>query len=246
MKEPIKITKKIVSYKVVTPAEVETAFVELLDTTVTEETIKPLDDSWFERVETLKVKAELKRPRRLPSETYRVKPPHYEHALYIHISDIIYKDKKYPFEIFFSCKNPANIMWVSTITLLLSEAFREAIVGTQDLSKIINNLKEVCDASGGYFASISEKKKHVGSVVAEIGYILEAHVKECNIYNYSQSSHERPATEEEKGVVGIPYKEPVVEGYPANATICKLCGVKAVVILDNCATCLDCMDSKCG
>ena len=191
MKEPIKVTKKIVGYKVVAPKE--TNGVQEAEQSHFEEAI--------DKVETLVVKAELKRPRKLTSETYRLKPPHHEHAIYVHIADILHEGKKYPFECFFSCKNPANIMWVSTITLLLSEAFREAIVGTQDLSKIINNLKEVCDASGGYFASIGEKKKHVGSVVAEIGYILEDHVKECKAWNYSNNSHERPATEEEKEVV---------------------------------------------
>lgn len=220
MSEPLKITKKIVGYRVVTPEEtkgvqeaeqshfeeaidkttdtlVEKAFVELLDSTVTEETIKPLDNSFFERIEALKTKPELKRPRQLSSETYRLKPPHAEHAIYVHISDIIYEGKKHLFEIFFNCKNPANIMWVSAITLLLSEAFREAIVGTKDLVKIVNNLKEVCDANGGYFAVVGEKKKHVGSLIAEVGYILEAHIQKCNAWNYSESSHERPATEEE-------------------------------------------------
>jgi hypothetical protein len=235
MSEAVKITKKIVGYRVVTPEE-----------QVVDETIKPLDNSIFERIDSLKAKAELKRPRKLNSETYRLKPTHHEHAIYVHISDIIHEGKKHPFECFFSCKNPTNIMWVSTISLLLSEAFREAITGTNNLPKIINNLKEVCDASGGYFASIGEKKKHVGSIVAEIGYILENHVQECNAWNYSQSSYEKIATEEEEEEVGIPYNEPVVEGYPPNATICVVCGVKAVVILDGCKTCLDCGDSKCG
>jgi hypothetical protein len=250
MNEPIKVTKKITGFKVLTKQEEvvtpeETPTLEPTDKIeISTKVTEVIDEAALAYLS--KAKAELKRPRKLSSETYRLKPPHYEHALYIHISDIIYEDRKYPFELFFSCKNPENIMWVSTITLLLSETFREAILGTNNLTKVINNLKEVCDASGGYFAGIGEKKKHVGSIVAEIGYILENHVKECHIWNYSNSSHERPATEAEKDAVELPYKEPVVEGYPANATICKLCGVKAVVILDNCATCLECMDSKCG
>lgn len=34
--------------------------------------------------------------------------------------------------------------------------------------------------------------------------------------------------------------------YPAHATVCSKCGVKAVVRLDGCDTCLNCSDSKCG
>lgn len=205
MSEPLKITKKIVGYRVVTPEESsdlaikeetslkfhESALHVTYPKEVADELCKQID------LETEKQK-ELKRPRKLTSETYRLKPPHAEHAIYVHISDIIYEDRKYPYEIFFSCKNPVNIMWVSSITLLLSEAFREAIIGTKDLSKIINNLKDVCDATGGYWAIVGEKKKHVGSLIAEVGYILEEHIDKCNAWNYSQSSHERPATKEEK------------------------------------------------
>ena len=35
-------------------------------------------------------------------------------------------------------------------------------------------------------------------------------------------------------------------GYPASATLCNKCNTKAVVIMDNCATCLSCGYSKCG
>ena len=35
-------------------------------------------------------------------------------------------------------------------------------------------------------------------------------------------------------------------GYPAGATLCSKCNTKAVSVMDNCATCLSCADSKCG
>ena len=34
--------------------------------------------------------------------------------------------------------------------------------------------------------------------------------------------------------------------YPASATLCNKCHTKAVIIMDNCATCLSCGYSKCG
>jgi hypothetical protein len=34
--------------------------------------------------------------------------------------------------------------------------------------------------------------------------------------------------------------------YPASAKLCNKCHTKAVVIMDNCATCLSCGYSKCG
>jgi hypothetical protein len=35
-------------------------------------------------------------------------------------------------------------------------------------------------------------------------------------------------------------------GYPPGANLCKKCHTKAVIIMDGCATCLSCGDSKCG
>lgn len=34
--------------------------------------------------------------------------------------------------------------------------------------------------------------------------------------------------------------------YPASATVCTKCSVKAVIVMDGCQTCLSCADSKCG
>jgi hypothetical protein len=39
---------------------------------------------------------------------------------------------------------------------------------------------------------------------------------------------------------------PADDGYPASATLCSKCQVRAVVLLDNCLTCLHCGESKCG
>ena len=35
-------------------------------------------------------------------------------------------------------------------------------------------------------------------------------------------------------------------GFPANALLCKKCNTAAVISMDNCMTCLNCGDSKCG
>jgi hypothetical protein len=35
-------------------------------------------------------------------------------------------------------------------------------------------------------------------------------------------------------------------GYPESAKLCNKCNTKAVIIMDNCATCLSCGYSKCG
>lgn len=34
--------------------------------------------------------------------------------------------------------------------------------------------------------------------------------------------------------------------FPANASLCKKCHNKSVIVMDGCQTCLNCGDSKCG
>ena len=36
------------------------------------------------------------------------------------------------------------------------------------------------------------------------------------------------------------------DGFPAGARLCGKCNTKAMVQMDNCMTCLNCGDSKCG
>ena len=43
-----------------------------------------------------------------------------------------------------------------------------------------------------------------------------------------------------------PEAESASSDYPANATMCKKCNTKAVIIMDGCGTCLSCGDSKCS
>ena len=41
-------------------------------------------------------------------------------------------------------------------------------------------------------------------------------------------------------------EDSAADAFPDNSTLCQKCLTKAVVLMDNCLTCLNCGDSKCG
>lgn len=213
MKEPVKITKKIVGYKVVTeegvtkiPDEQGVTYINPTDTLVAQleelaelETTKDIAFKTAEAI-NLVIKPALKRPLRLDNE-WRLKPPYANHALYVRLNAITHEGKKYPYEIFFNTKEVKDIKWLNALTVTISTAFRTAIETGTSLQSLIDNFKESCDTESPYLSRVPEKPKFVNGLVAEIGLVIEEFNKECLAWNYSESSHERPATEEEAKAV---------------------------------------------
>jgi len=204
--EPVKITKKIVGYKVVTQDGIEkvpdkqgVTYIGTTDRLVEEleevalATSATTEDMIIKMVAGSRV---LKRPLRLDNE-WRLKPPYANHALYVRLNAIEHKGKKYPYEIFFNTKDVKDIKWLNALTVTISTAFRTAIETGTSLQPLIDNFKESCDTESPYLSRVLEKPKFVNGLVAEIGLVIEVFNKECLAWNYSQSSHERPATEEE-------------------------------------------------
>jgi len=152
-----KITKKIVSYKVLSKDDAEP---------VKQEPEQPLLQSMNET---------LTRPEVLLGSTYKIKTPQSEHALYITINDMILNagtahEERRPYEIFINSKNMEHFQWVLALTRLISAVFRKG----GDACFLVEEMKAVFDPHGGYF-----KKGGVfmPSLVAEIGYAIESHLK---------------------------------------------------------------------
>ena len=178
--------------------------------------------------EKLAMHEKVKRPEVLFGSTYKIKTPQSEHALYITINDINLDGVRYPFEIFVNSKNMENFQWVVAMTRVMSATFRKG----GDLVFLVEEMKSVFDPKGGYF----KRGRYIPSVVAEIGSILEAHLKAVGHIEVDGSTAQY--LEEKKAQLG--------GEIPPNATICGKCGDKAVVVMDGCKTCLSCADSKCG
>ncbi len=174
----------------------------------------------------------LTRPDVLIGSTYKIKTPQSDHAMYITINDMVLNDEeRHPYEIFINSKNKEHFQWVLAVTRLISAIWRKG----GNATFLVDELKGVFDPKGGYW-----KKGGVfmPSLVAEIGYVIEKHLN----LKVEPDDHQQEFIAQKRAEFDL--KTP--SDYPENATVCVKCNTKAVIIMDGCATCLSCGDSKCG
>ena len=195
---------------------------------------------------------EIKRPEELKGYTYKIKTPLSDHALYITVNNIVLNpatehEQEYPFEIFINSKNMEHFQWVLALTRVISAVFRKG----GDAIFMVEELKQVFDPQGGYF---KKGGRFMPSLVAEIGEVLETHMKKCGLIETEELSEahiemiaEKRALLENGAANAENAKDPAeVSGYPAGAQLCMKCNTQAMVLMDGCMTCLSCGDSKCG
>lgn len=187
----------------------------------------------------------VKRPQVLNGRTYKINVPEniLSSALYLTINDIALNEgteheSVQPFEVFFMSKDTKAFQWVSALSLLISAVFRKG----GDVKFLIDELKSVTDPNGGYFHQMAHGI--MPSIVAHIGYTIEEHFKYLGII---KTEAPVPMAAEVKKFIDERREEYVATGGSmANAEVCKVCHEKAVIRLDNCPTCTNCGDSKCG
>ncbi|MBK1887644.1 MULTISPECIES: NrdJb [Marinobacter] len=191
----------------------------------------------------------IERPEFLVGTTYKIKPPVAEHAMYITINDIILNEdtdheSRQPYEVFINSKSMEHFQWVIALTRVISAVFRKG----GDLTFLVEELRSVYDPNGGYF-----KKGGVfmPSLVAEIGAVIEKHLKAVGLMESEEMSEttkrilaEKRAEFEANNAKAT--NDDKAGDFPPNATMCGKCSTKAVIVMDGCATCLSCGDSKCG
>jgi hypothetical protein len=189
----------------------------------------------------------LQRPEVLIGETYKIKTPMSEHALYVTINDIVLNqgtehEMRRPFEMFINSKNMDHFQWIVALTRIISAVFRKG----GDVTFMVGELRSVFDPRGGYFR---KGGRFVPSLVAEIGDVLELHLRRIGILREEPDDPHRQRFLDEKRAEAT-QRETAADGsesgIPADAELCALCQHKAVVYLDGCLTCLNCGDSQCG
>ena len=201
----------------------------------------------------------VERPPVLQGSTYKIRTPLSEHSLYVTINDIVLNEGtahelRRPFEIFINSKNMDHFQWIVALTRIISAVFRKG----GDVTFLVEELHSVFDPKGGY---LKKGGRYVPSLVAEIGDVLETHLKRIGILSEEVDEHtERylaekrrdallaetalhPSTIASADATGAADTEP---DFPVTAEICRKCRARAVVYLDGCLTCLSCGDSKCG
>ena len=284
----VKIDKKIKGYAVLTAedkARDEAAKVQGGSISRTEaEAELPVADviHMHERIE---------RPEVLVGSTYKIKSPLVEHAMYVTINDIVLNagtehELRRPFEIFVNSKSMEHFQWIVALTRIMSAVFRKG----GDVTFLVDEMKAVFDPRGGYFKAGGV---YMPSLVAELGAIVEEHMKSIGlIHDPDMSDHQRAILAEKRAQyenrskknteVGIPgaggsfgaaalapspasvgegrgegapaqgvHQEDIAvtgdgTSFPPSATLCHKCSTQALVIMDGCATCLNCGYSKCG
>lgn len=184
-----------------------------------------------------------KRPSALQGYTYKIKPPTADSALYITLNDIVLEDGSLvPFEIFINSKDMKFFSWVVALTRVISAVFRKG----GDCTFLIKELKSVFDPTGGYYQKGTGV--YMNSIVAEIAYVMEMHLKSIGIIKETLDASTKEFIEKKKAELSNKQEDTeAVEGtFPANAKQCVKCYQKSVILMDGCATCLNCGDSKCG
>ncbi|MDC9721007.1 MAG: NrdJb, partial [Gammaproteobacteria bacterium] len=169
---------------------------------------------------------------------------------YVTVNDILLNEgteheQRHPYEVFINSKNMDDFQWVVALTRVISAVFRKG----GDVTFLVEELKAVFDPKGGYF---KKGGRFMPSLVAEIGYAIESHLQAIGLMDKPGLSTEQQAMVDEKkaqlaGADADKQNNPNDDsGYPPSASLCAKCHTKAKVILDGCATCLSCGDSKCG
>jgi ribonucleoside-diphosphate reductase alpha chain len=169
----------------------------------------------------------LSRPAALEGNTYKVKWPGSEHALYITVNDIIISGHRRPFEVFINSKNMEHFAWTVALTRMISAVFRRG----GDISFVVEELKAVFDPRGGAWM----EGRYVPSILAAIGGVIERHLIAIGFIEG-----------EGLGLKSDPQAEKMVVGGSPRGAACPSCGSFAVQMKEGCMTCNDCGHSKCG
>jgi len=287
----VKIDKKIKGYAVLTPEDkARDAAPKVPAASVTQATA----EAELPVAEVIQMHERIERPDVLIGSTYKIKSPMVEHAFYVTINDIVLNagtehEHRRPFEIFINSKSMEHFQWIVALTRIMSAVFRKG----GDVTFVVDEMKAVFDPRGGYFKAGGV---YMPSLVAELGAIVEEHMKSIGLlHDPEMSDHQRAMLAEKRkqyedrakknsevtatpgsaavapslsrsegegrgGVAPAPavipnstadHEEDIAvtgEGasFPPSATMCHKCNTKAQVIMDGCATCLNCGYSKCG
>ena len=168
----------------------------------------------------------LDRPTELEGNTYKVKWPDSEHALYITINDIVLNGHRRPFEVFINSKNMEHFAWTVALTRMISAVFRRG----GDVTFVVEELKAVFDPRGGAWM----QGKYIPSILAAIGGVIEQHMVATGFI-----------AGEGMGLKSDPQAKVVGLDTPRGKA-CPSCGQYDMRMVEGCMTCASCGHSKCG
>jgi ribonucleoside-diphosphate reductase alpha chain len=172
----------------------------------------------------------LDRPEVLEGNTYKVRWPETDHAIYITINDVVADSRRRPFEVFINSKNTEHYAWTVGLTRMISAVFRRG----GDISFVVDELKAVFDPRGGQWVG----GRYVPSLLAAIGEVIEEHLINIGFIRGSEPEIE-PESEQQRLAVGD-------DSAHQRFRQCPRCGQASLMRLEGCDTCTACAYSRCG
>ena len=240
----IKINKKIKAYSVQKPEDRDAAIAAAAAAAAAPVLVAVVEPE----SNIVQMHEKVERPEVLIGNTYKIKSPLVEHAMYVTINDIVLNpgtahELRRPFEVFINSKNMDHFQWIVALTRIMSAVFRKG----GDVTFLVDEMKAVFDPRGGYFKAGGV---YMPSIVAEIGWVVEEHLTSIGMIatpglDEAQKAlvAQKRAAYEKRGSVQAGES---AEAFPPGAILCVKCNTKAMVLMDGCQTCLSCGYSKCG
>ena len=168
----------------------------------------------------------LERPQALEGQTYKLKWPDSEHAIYITLNDISINGHRRPFEVFINSKNMEHFAWTVALTRMVSAVFRRG----GDVSFVVEELKAVFDPRGGAWVN----GEYIPSILAAIGGVIERHLVAIGFMQGEGMGLKLDPTALIARLRG------------QRGRSCSSCGGFDVRMIEGCLTCANCGYSKCG
>lgn len=179
----------------------------------------------------------LDRPDAVPGQTYKLRWPESDHAIYITVNDIEVHGpdgttQRHPFEVFINSKNMEHYAWTVALTRMISAVFRRG----GDVGFVVEELKAVFDPRGGQWMN----GRYVPSLLAAIGSTIEEHMISIGFLspdvNILDSSSDEPGN-----VVQLD-----ATTRDKRFRACPKCGTYALLRQEGCDSCTSCGFSKCS
>ena len=203
------------------------------------ETPQPRPQDVFEAGGVVYMTRPLDRPEALPGQTYKIKWPESDHAIYITINDIVQDGRRRPFEVFINSKNMEHYAWTVGLTRMISAVFRRG----GDVSFVVEELKAVFDPRGGCWMN----GRYVPSLLAAIGEVIEQHMISIGFMPDPAREHrEMVAAQERKAIAAGG-----ADSRGGNAGVlllprCPKCSQPSLIRQEGCDLCTSCGYSKCS
>jgi len=173
----------------------------------------------------------LERPEALHGNTYKIRWPENDHAIYITINDIIRDGRRQPFEIFINSKNMDHYAWTVALTRMISAVFRRG----GDISFVVDELKAVFDPRGGQWMG----GRYIPSLLAAIGGVIEQHLIAIGFMPQSEGGQIADAARAAAG-------DATNDTPPSPDSSCPRCSQPGLLHQEGCDVCASCGYSKCA